>query len=204
MICMATCMARWTFAIVVLAGSGLGWAQMPRSYGVRTDGSVVRELAPAGAKAVVLYFVASDCPVSNRTMPEMLRVRQEFVGRGVGFWFVYANTGETAGSVRRHQAGFGAGADVLMDRAGRLVEMTHVRVTPEAAVLVREGAGWKAVYAGRVDDRYVRLGVERPQATEHYVEQVVREVLEGGPVQAAMGVPVGVRDCEPEGSADGG
>ena len=78
------------------------------------------------------------------------------------------------------------------------MELTHARATPEAVVVVRDGTLWKTVYAGRIDNRYVRLGVERPQATEHYAERVVDEVLTGRPVEAAVGNPVGCAIVNPK------
>ena len=160
-----------------------------------------QSLAPAGTRAVVLYFVATDCPVSNRTFPEMRRVREAFAARGVAFKYVYPNTGERAEEVQRHQAAFDAGGEAVVDAAGDLVALAHAHVTPEAVVLVPQGAGWRVVYAGKVDDRYVRLGLERPRATEPYVEQVLDEVLQGRAVQAAVGNPVGCSIVNPKAPA---
>ena len=90
-----------------------------------------------------------------------------------------------------------------MDTAGVLTRMTGAVATPEVVVLrpvhnvVSEGPRWTPVYAGRIDNRYVRLGLERPQATEHFAERVVREVLEGRPVEKAVGDPVGCAIVSP-------
>jgi hypothetical protein len=160
-----------------------------------------RPLAAAGTKAVVLFFVATDCPVSNRTFPEMRRLREEFAGQRVRFWFVYPNEGETAAGIAEHQRAFDAGGEAWMDAKGELVAQTHARVTPEVAVLVPAGTGWKSVYVGRVDDRYVRLGLERPQATEHFAEQAIVAVLQGQVVPAATGTPVGCAIMNPQAPA---
>jgi hypothetical protein len=160
-------------------------------FGTEPNGRAVTELAPSSAKAVVLYFVATDCPISNRTFPEMKRVRNEFASHGVAFWFVYPNEGESAALVKQHQAEFDAGGNALLDDHGVLTKMTHARVTPEAVVLKREGTAWVPVYEGRVDDRYVHLGLERPAIQNHFAERVVDEVLAGKPVEAATGTPVG-------------
>lgn len=167
-------------------------------YGTRLDGQPLAELAPAGSKAVVLYFIATDCPISNRTLPEMLRVRDEFRSRGVAFWFVYPNTTETPQGVRDHAAAYNTAADSILDPRGSLVALTHARVTPQAVVLVPAGSGWKTVYAGRIDDRYVRLGFARPQANQHFVEQAVSDLLSGKPVQPDTGTPVGCAIVNPK------
>ena len=125
-----------------------------------------RKVALAGGKdqrAVVLLFVASDCPISNRYAPEIARLEREFAGRGVGFWVVYPNLIETAATIRAHQAAFGLNSDgagrVLRDPGQELARWTGAKVTPEAAVLVPEaGGGLHVVYAGRLDDRYLHIG----------------------------------------------
>ena len=182
-------------ATFVLAGAVTAAAQ---TYGTHLDGRAVTALAPAGTKAVVLYFIASDCPISNRTLPEMLRLRDEFRTRGVAFWFVYPNTTETKQTVRQHAIAYNTGNDTILDPAGTLVALTHARVTPEASILVPDGATWKPVYTGRIDDRYIRLGVERPQANEHFAEQVIDEVLTHRPMQAATGTPTGCAIVNPQ------
>ena len=185
--------------LLLLWGSSLDAAA--QDVAARTlDGRPVRSLAGAGVSTVVLFFVASDCPVSNRTFPEMKRVREEFSGRGARFWFVYPNVGETAEIVRAHQSGYDDGGEVLLDPEGRLTRLAGAKVTPEVAVLARGPGqgGWSPVYIGRVDDRYVRIGLERPQATEHFAERVVREVLEHRPVERSTGAPVGCGIIRPK------
>ncbi len=160
-------------------------------YGSRPDGERLARLAAPGTKAVALFFVASDCPVSNRTFPEMKRVREEFSARGIAVWFVYPNTVERASDVAEHQRDFDAGGEVILDPAGDLVRLSGARVTPEISILVPQGSGWKPVYTGRIDDRFVHIGLERPHATRHFAEEALSAVLEGRPVPRATGTPVG-------------
>ena len=68
---------------VLVAGDG------PAALRVRTvSGGQVAPFAPAG-KANVLFFVATDCPVSNSYAPEIQRVCREYGPRGVGCVLVY-------------------------------------------------------------------------------------------------------------------
>jgi hypothetical protein len=48
-------------------------------------------------------------------------------------------------------------------------------VTPEAAVY----AGGRIVYRGRIDDRHVDLGVERPSATRHELADALASIVAG-------------------------
>jgi len=161
-------------------------------YGTRPGGGRVDRLAAPETRAVALFFVASDCPISDRTFPEMKRVREEFSARGVAVWFVYPNSTERNADVEKHQREFDAGGDVLLDPDGDLVRLSGAKVTPEVSVLVPAGpAGWKPVYTGRVDDRFVHLGLERPRITEHFAQEALDAVLAGKPVPRATGTPVG-------------
>ena len=77
-----------------------------RSLGADLAGHPVATLAPAGTHLVVLFFLASDCPVSNRYVPEMRRLQQQFGSQGVAFWYVYPNLTETNATIRAHGAAF--------------------------------------------------------------------------------------------------
>ncbi|AXC14330.1 hypothetical protein ACPOL_5074 [Acidisarcina polymorpha] len=148
--------------------------------------------------AVVLFFIATDCPISNRYSPELRRLAAEFAGRPIAFWLVYPNAGETGEGVLRHRASFGGSVDpfqghVLLHPSAELMAITHATITPQAMVLVPEKAGakLKLVYSGRIDDRYLDIGRERPQATRHDLELAIRAVLDDQPVSPAGGPPVG-------------
>ena len=143
------------------------------------------------ARAVVLFFIASDCPISNRTLPEMLRVEHEYAAQHVKFWFVYPNLTETPASIHEHEAAYGLRDEALTDPHQQLARLTGASITPEAAVLVPQGGSLHTVYLGRVDDRYLSLGTERPAPTRHDLEASLAAVLNGHPVPAPGGPPIG-------------
>lgn len=155
------------------------------------NGRPITQLAPPGTRAVVLFFAASDCPVSNRYIPEIQRLTSEFEPLGVRVWFVYPNPGDDARVVRAHGVEFSIHASTAIDSDQNLTRMAHATTTPEAAVLVPQQAAWKEVYRGRIDDRYLALGTERPQATRHDLEDAIRAVLAGKIVPQPGGPPVG-------------
>ncbi len=71
------------------------------------------------------------------------------------------------------------------------IAKAQATITPEAAVLIPAGSALHTVYAGRIDDRYVDIGKERPRATRHDLEDAVKAVLAHGPVTPPGGPPVG-------------
>ena len=185
-------MLRCVFSLALTLASLTFWAQERPTYGTLTDGRKVNSLTVPGTKAIVLFFVATDCPISNRTFPEMKRLHEEFALRGVRFWFVYPNKGEQPDHVAQHQAEYDADGEALLDVAGTLVQISGAHVTPEVSVLVPGGTvGWRPAYTGPIDNRYVRIGEERPRATAHFAERALNAVLGGGRVETTTGVPVG-------------
>ena len=155
------------------------------------DGRPLTKLASERTSAVALFFVASDCPISDRTFPEMKRLRETFSARGVKLYFVYPNTTERRADITAHQHNFDPGGEILLDPNGDLVRLTHANVTPEASVLIPDKTGWHPVYTGRIDDRYIHLGLERPRPTHIFAEEALDAVLSGQPVPKPTGIPVG-------------
>jgi hypothetical protein len=144
--------------------------------------------APANVKAIAFLFVSVDCPISNRYAPHVRRLHDRFAPQGVLFWLVYPNPAESADTIRRHLQEYGYPVEALRDPRHELVKIARATITPEAAVFDRKG---QLIYRGRVDNRYVSLGVERPKATRHDLEEALAAMLAGRPVDPAATQAVG-------------
>ncbi len=116
-------------------------------------------------RAVALVFTRTDCPVANQAAPEIERVRTLYADRGVRFWLVYVDPQEAADRIEAHAREYGLRAPAIRDPDHALVRRTGVHVTPEAAVYVFDGDTPRLTYRGRIDDRVVELGRQRPRAT---------------------------------------
>jgi hypothetical protein len=145
-------------------------------------------LAAESSKAIVFLFASVDCPVSNRYAPVVQRLYQTFSAQGVAFWLVYPNPAETPAAIREHIKGFNYPVHALRDPHHELVKLTRVVVTPEVAVFDRSHA---LVYRGRIDDRYVSLGVERPSPTRQDLADALSATLAGARVREASTQAVG-------------
>jgi len=181
---------------VAVAVSGVALGQPP-IFGADLQGRPVRRLLGSRDQAAVLFFLATDCPISNRYAPEIQRLRAEFAGKPVAFWLVYPNATETAEGVVRHQADFGLRGATLVRPSAALLALARPTVTPEAVLVLpdsgRAGATvvYHVVYRGRIDNRYVDIGKERPRATRHDLEDAIIAVLAHRPVAPPGGPPVG-------------
>lgn len=159
--------------------------------GIDLDGNPVQALALPDTRVVVLFFAASDCPISNRYVPEITRLQKAFSPRHVAFWWVFPNPGETAALLRDHQRQFSIHGGTIIDSGQTLVRLAHVTTTPESAVFTVNQGNLNEVYHGRVDDRYLSIGQERPQATQHDLEDAVAAAVAGRPVSHSVTHAVG-------------
>ena len=148
----------------------------------------------AGPLPVVLYFVRTDCPVSNRYAPAIQKLSSRFTGR-VRFYSVFVAPDETGASVQRYMKEYDLPTTPLLDPQHQLVAEIGATVTPEAAVLT----GRKLVYRGRINDRYRVLGKARPRATQHDLADAIDAVLAGRPVETPRTKAVGcyISDVRP-------
>jgi len=135
-------------------------------------------------RLTVLVFTTTDCPISNRYAPEIQRLASKFRDHAK-FVMVYPVPTDSPDMIREHQKKFGYALESIRDAS--LVQKTGVTVTPEVAVM----AGDRMVYRGRIDDRYVELGRERPQPTEHDLEAVLTALIAGKPVAVSETRAVG-------------
>ena len=149
----------------------------------------------ADTKAFVLVFISTDCPISNRYAPEIRRVEGEFARSGVRFWLVYADADTSSQAIRQHVKEYHLPQQVLRDPRHTLVRLAQARVTPEGAVFL---PGRRLVYHGRIDNRYADLGKERPEATQHDLEEVLKAILQGTPVPYSTAKAVGCYIPEPK------
>src|SRR4051812_11214281 len=145
-------------------------------------------LAAEGSRAIVFLFTSVDCPISNRYAPVVHRLHDTFAPKGVAFWLVYPNPTETPAAIRDHLKAFDYPVHALRDPKHALVKISGVTVTPEAAVYDSQT---RPTYHGRIDDRYVRLGLERPAPTRFDLQDAIESTLAGTPVREAATPAVG-------------
>jgi len=170
-------------------------ASLPALMAFDLAGHTLDPFTDADAKAIVCIFISTDCPISNRYAPEIRRVEEEFARTGVRFWLVYADADTSAEAIRKHIKEYRLPQQALRDPRQTLVRLAQARVTPEGAVFL---PGRRLVYHGRIDNRYADLGKERPEATQHDLEEVLKAIVQGKPVPYSTAKAVGCYIPEPK------
>lgn len=159
-----------------------------RATGLGLDGAVVDPLA-SEARATVLVFVSTHCPISNRYAPSVRELAAAWRARGVATWLVYPDPDDDAAAITTHQAEHALVLPAVRDPEHRLVAAAGVRVTPEAAVF--EAGAAAPAYRGRIDDRAVEFGKLRAAAAAHELRDAVDAVLDGRTPAPAGGPAIG-------------
>ena len=136
----------------------------------------------------MLFFVATDCPIANSYVPEMNRLREAYASRGVLFFAVQAEPRTPEAEVVRYAREYRYSFPLLLDPRQTLVHLSGATVTPQAAVLAPEG---KVLYLGRIDNRAVDFGVQRPRATVSDLREALDAVLAGKSVPHAFTKSIG-------------
>jgi hypothetical protein len=133
---------------------------------------------PTSPTAILFFFIRPDCPIANAYHPEIKRLAREYEPRGIASVVVYAEADLEPWKAECHVFEFDAGCPAILDPHLSLARKLGATVTPEAAVVSREGA---LLYRGRIDDQYAEVGKRRPEATRHDLRDALEAVLAGRP-----------------------
>jgi peroxiredoxin len=154
-----------------------GRAAAPPQFRLRdTQGALHTAAEWGNHRAILIFFVTIDCPVGNSYVPEMNRIHDAYGAQGVAVYAVQADPGVAEPAVVKYANEYRYGFPLLLDPDQVLVRLANATVTPQAAILYPDG---KAVYLGRIDNRVVDFGKNRPQATQSDVRIVLDSVLAG-------------------------
>jgi hypothetical protein len=169
-------------------------AESAFNFGKDINGRDIDSLATPDAKYIAAIFVATDCPIANRYLPLLVQLAKQFAPQGVRLWLVYPNPGDTLAVVRTHQAQYSAAASFPQLIAPDSSFITHARVhvTPEAAIFRADAVMAQPVlWHGRIDNRYLTFGTQRPAATHHDLADALNAVLAGHEPAPPAAPPVG-------------
>jgi hypothetical protein len=149
------------------------------------NGEALALFAPNG-KASAMFFVASDCPISNWYAPTIQQACRDYAARGVDCTLVYEDVdlGQTPAAldatVRTHLREYRYDSmTAAVDRTRVVAKRAKATITPEVVLVDSSGA---IRYRGRIDNAYADLGKPRQHVTSHDLRVSLDAVLAGRPV----------------------
>jgi hypothetical protein len=158
------------------------------------NSSVNNLLAEGRGKVLVLVFVRTDCPISNRYAPVLHQIQKQFAQAAI-FRLVFPDKSEPPDKIRRYLREYGYDVPAIRDLNHTLAKRTMAKVTPEAAVFNQRG---ELVYHGRIDNLYERIGQARRAATTHELADAIEAASKGAspPIASADAVGCFIADLE--------
>lgn len=129
------------------------------------------------AKAVVLIFVSTQCPVSNAYNERMAKLHEDFKERGVVFLGINANVAEDAANIKKHASEKNLSFVILKDKDNLIADKLEASVTPEVYIV---NAKHEVLYHGRIDDSR-----NAEKVTSQDTRKALEEILAGKKVSEA-------------------
>lgn len=101
------------------------------------------------SKAIVLMFIATQCPVSNAYNERMAALEKDYASKGIAFIGINSNKQESVDEIKEHAAKHGFQFPILKDNNNVVADKFEASVTPEIFVL---NGDLDVLYHGRIDD----------------------------------------------------
>ena len=178
--------ARIRLAAALLACSVASSAAAQTAFTL--EGKPLNPFPGPPGKPIVLIFVRTDCPVSNRYAPALRNLFDSTYHLLATFWLVYPDKKTTPQQIRTHVRDFKFGIAALRDPNHVLVKRAGATITPEAAVFDSSG---NLLYRGRIDNLYADAGRSRTAATTHELKDAIESAIYGKTPMPASAPAVG-------------
>jgi len=160
---------------------------LTQSRATDLSGNPIDPLKSSPGKIVILIFVRTDCPISNRYAPTIQHLSAQY-SQNASFFLVYPARTEFTAQIRKHESDFNYKLPALRDPNHVLVKQSHATITPEAAVF---DANHHLIYHGRIDDLYQDFGRARSAPTTHELDDAIRAAISGKPLATGTAPAVG-------------
>lgn len=127
------------------------------------------------SKAIVLMFIATECPVSNAYNERYVQLMNDYSSKQVAFIAVNSNRAESVDEIRAHAKEHGFTFPVLKDEHNIIADKLGAERTPEIFVL--RPSTHEVLYHGRIDDSQ-----RESKITSRDLRSALDEILSGKPV----------------------
>ena len=133
-------------------------------------------------RATAIVFLSTQCPVSNKYIPELNRLAKLHQDDGVRLLGVISDPTITRAAAIQYAGEYQIAFPLLFDASGELAHRLAPTMTPEAMVLDRTGT---VQYRGRIDNLWVDLRKQKLEVSEHDLADAMKAVAAGqSPVSA--------------------
>ncbi len=123
------------------------------------------------SKAIVVVFIATQCPISNDYNGRMAEIYKKYKDKGVTFLGINSNKQEDVDEIKEHAEEHKLEFTILKDVNNKIADKLDASVTPEIYVL---NSNFEVLYYGRIDDSRNESKVKSKD-----LENALNEILSG-------------------------
>ena len=130
------------------------------------------------SRAIVVMFIATQCPVSNAYNKRMEQLYKDYKEKGIAFVGINSNKQESTEEVKEHAKEHNLDFVILKDVNNVIADKFQASVTPEVYVLNKD---FDILYHGRIDDSRREEDVKSKD-----LRKALDEILEGKKVTTSQ------------------
>ncbi len=129
------------------------------------------------SKAIVVMFIATQCPVSNAYNTRMVELYNDYKKKNIAIIGINSNKQESVEEVKEHSKEHGFEFTVLKDWNNIVADKFQASFTPEIYVL---NSKFEVLYHGRIDDSQRENNIKSKD-----LRAALDDILAGKPVAVA-------------------
>lgn len=122
-------------------------------------------------KAIVIMFIATECPVSNDYNSRMEKIYNDYKEKGVAFLGINSNKAESVERIKEHTQENNLTFTILKDEKNIVADKFNASVTPEVYIL---NSTFEVLYHGRIDNAR-----NESEVVSKDMENALNEILSG-------------------------
>ena len=126
------------------------------------------------SKAVVLVFLSPECPLCKNYLPGLIKLQN--ANKSINFYGIIPGVSYSLKEINELKNEYGINFSLLTDRDKQLSKYLGATTTPEVFLINKMGA---ITYSGLIDNWATSLGQKRLVITEKYLEQAIKDQLNG-------------------------
>ena len=159
---------------------------------IRFSPRTLKDIGPA--KAYVIVFTTSECPLVKRYWPRLKQLSSHFEEQGARFLSINVGPEDSLKEIAYQAIEYDVEFPCVKDFDGDCAGLLGVNYTPEVVVL---DGDFKIRYRGHVNTQF-RLGGENPSAGREDLQEAIEDVLAGRKVRVEETTVDGCAITRPE------
>lgn len=149
--------------------------------------SLLNSLKSADNELLGIFFLSTDCPISQKYIRKIKILNSTFSDRVSFFFFLTKNTSNVEKT--NFEMDYEVDFKLKIDKKNKLSKLIGATVTPEAFLISRETG--KILFHGAIDNWFYSLGKRRSVITANYFEEALKQSLNNEKIRVPFAQPVG-------------